>query len=261
MLKFNRELTKGHKMKIAIISDIHGNMQALNAVLENIKKENCDRIFCLGDLAMAGPQPSEVVDKIKNLIETTQFISIQGNTDEMIAKCDNQILHLLEENNPIMARALESDIAILSEEQKTFLLNLPTQKEIEIEGVKILLVHGSPRKNNENIYNDLKIEDVEEMLTDTNANVIFCGHTHVPCGYQTNTKQTVVNVGSVGRPFSEEPKSCYAIIEIQNGEYTIKHNLVNYDVKTASELLKQRGFEGADKLAAMLIKATSRYPQ
>lgn len=261
MLKFNRELTKGHKMKIAIISDIHGNMQALNAVLENIKTENCDRTFCLGDLAMAGPQPAEVIDKIKNLIETTNFISIQGNTDEMIAKCDNQILHLLEENNPIMARALEADIATLSEEQKNFLLNLPTQKEIEICGIKILLVHGSPRKNNENIYNDLKVEEVEEMISNTNANIIFCGHTHVPCGYQTNTKQTVVNVGSVGRPFSEEPKSCYAIIEIKNNEFTIKHNFVSYDVNTASKLLKQRGFDGAEKLAAMLIHATSRYPQ
>jgi len=261
MLKFNRELTKGHKMKIAVISDIHGNMQALNAVLENIQKEKCDKIFCLGDLAMAGPQPSETVDKIMNLINTTEFVCIQGNTDEMIAKCDNQILHLLDENNPIMARALEDDIAVLSDEQKNFLLNLPIQKEVEIQGLKILLVHGSPRKNNENIYNDLKVEEVEEMISCTDANVIFCGHTHVPCGYQTNTKQTVVNVGSVGRPFSEEPKSCYAIIEVQNGEFIIKHNLVSYDVSTASELLKQRGFAGADKLAAMLIKATSRYPQ
>lgn len=248
-------------MKIAVISDIHGNMQALSAVLENIKKENCDKIFCLGDLAMAGPQPSETVEKIRTLINNNEFVCIQGNTDEMIAKCDNQILHLLQENNPVMARALESDVSTLSEEQKTFLANLPMQKEFEIEGVKVLLVHGSPRKNNENIYNDLKIEEVEEMIAGTDANVIFCGHTHVPCGYQTNTKQTVVNVGSVGRPFSEEPKSCYAIIEIENGEFTIKHNLVNYDVQTASELLKQRGFDGADKLAAMLIKATSRYPQ
>lgn len=248
-------------MKIAVISDIHGNMQALSAVLENIKKENCDKIFCLGDLAMAGPQPSETVEKIRTLINNNEFECIQGNTDEMIAKCDNQILHLLQENNPVMASALESDVSTLSEEQKTFLANLPGQKEFEIEGVKILLVHGSPRKNNENIYNDLKIEEVEEMIADTDANVIFCGHTHVPCGYQTNTKQTVVNVGSIGRPFSEEPKSCYAIIEIENGEFTIKHNLVNYDVQTASELLKQRGFDGADKLAAMLIKATSRYPQ
>lgn len=248
-------------MKIAVISDIHGNMQALDAVLENIKKENCEKIFCLGDLAMAGPQPFETVEKIKELQKTTDFTIIQGNTDEMIANCDNQILHMLEENNPVMAHALESDITTVSEEQKNYLRNLPSQKEIEIEGLKILLVHGSPRKNNENIFDNLKIEEVEEMISGTNADIIFCGHTHVPCGYQTNTKQTVVNAGSVGRPFSEEPKSCYAVLEINNREFSIKHNLVDYDFKTAAKLLEQRGFEGSDKLAQMLIHATSRYPQ
>ncbi len=248
-------------MKIAVISDIHGNLQALNAVLENIKKENCSKIFCLGDLAMAGPQPSETIKKIQELQKTTDFTLIQGNTDEMIANCDNQILHMLEENNPVMAHALESDVTTVSEEQKNYLRNLPVQKELEIEGLKILLVHGSPRKNNENIFDNLKIEEVEEMISGTDADIIFCGHTHVPCGYQTNTKQTVVNTGSVGRPFSLEPKSCYAILEISNKEFSIKHNLVEYDYQTAAKILEQRGFEGADKLAQMLIHATSRYPQ
>lgn len=247
-------------MKIAIISDIHGNMQALEAVLNDIRKEKCERIFCLGDLAMAGPEPSRTIEKIKELAQSSDFTIIQGNTDEMIANCNNQILHLLEQNNPIMANAIESDVLTLAEEQKNFLRALPEQNESEVESVKILLVHGSPRKNNENIFPDLKIEEVEEMIKGTNADLIFCGHTHVPCGYQTNTKQTVVNVGSVGRPFSQEPKSCYAIAEIKDGQVAIKHNFVEYDVQTASQILAQRGFEGADKLAQMLISATSRYP-
>ena len=248
-------------MKIAIISDIHGNMQALETVLEDIKKENCEKIFCLGDLAMAGPEPSKTIDKIRKLQNDFDFEIIQGNTDEMIANCDNQMLHLLEENVPVMANALRDDVQVISEEQKRYLRELPKQKEIEIQGVKILLVHGSPRKNNENIFSNLKIEEVEEMIAGTTADIIFCGHTHVPCGYQTNTKQTVVNVGSVGRPFSEEPKSCYAVLEIDNGEFSVKHNLLPYDVNKASMLLRERGFEGADKLAQMLICATSRYPR
>lgn len=248
-------------MKIAVISDIHGNMQALDAVLENIKQENCSKIFCLGDLAMAGPEPSKTIEKILELQNSWDFTIIQGNTDEMIANTDNQMLHMLQENNPVMANALECDVSKISEKHKDFLRSLPEQKKLEIEGIKILLVHGSPRKNNENIYCDLKIEEVEEMIADTDADIIFCGHTHVPCGYQTNTKQTVVNVGSVGRPFSQEPKSCYAVLEIESGEYSIKHNFVDYDYKTAAAILKERGFEGADKLAQMLIHATSRYPQ
>lgn len=248
-------------MKIAVISDIHGNIQALESVLDNIAKEKCEKIFCLGDLAMAGPQPHETIERVKELINTYDFTLIQGNTDAMIANCDNQMLHLLRENNPIMANALESDVMTVDEYQKDFLRNLPVNKEIEINGIKLLLVHGSPRKNNENIFPDIKIEEVEEMIKSTNANLIFCGHTHIPCGYQTNTKQTVVNVGSVGRPFSSEPKSCYAILETNEDGFEVKHNFVAYDFQKASELLEQRGFEGADKLAQMLIRATSRYPQ
>lgn len=248
-------------MKIAVISDIHGNIHALEAVLRNIENEKCDKIFCLGDLAMAGPEPSKTIDKIRELIKENDFTLIQGNTDEMIANCDNQILHILRENNPIMANALECDVISLDAEQREFLKQLPKNKEIEIEGTKILLVHGSPRKNNENIFPDLKIEEVEEMIADTNADIIFCGHTHVPCGYQTNTKQTVVNAGSVGRPFSTEPQSCYAILEINPNGFELKHNFVPYDVETAAEILRERNFEGSDKLAKMLISATSRYPQ
>ena len=248
-------------MKIAIISDIHGNMQALDAVLENIKKENCEKIFCLGDLAMAGPQPAQTINKIRELMGKTDFTIIQGNTDELIADCDNQCLHMLRQNNPIMANALEADTQTVSEEQKDFLRHLDKNTQIEIDGTKILLVHGSPRKNNENIYPDLRIEEVEEMIKGTDADIIFCGHTHMPAGYQTNTNQTVVNAGSVGRPFAEEPKACYAVMEINNGTFSVKHNLVDYDYKTASEILAGRGFNGCDKLAQMLIRATSRYPK
>ena len=81
-------------MKIAIISDIHGNMQALEAVLKNIEAEKCEKIFCLGDLAMAGPEPAKTIEKIQELQKTKDFTIIQGNTDEMIANCDNQMLHL-----------------------------------------------------------------------------------------------------------------------------------------------------------------------
>lgn len=248
-------------MKIAVISDIHGNVQALNAVLCDIEKEKCDKIFCLGDLAMAGPEPAKTIDIIRDLEQASDFTVIQGNTDEMIANCDNQMLHILAEANPIMANALECDATVISDDQKNYLRSLAPSKNIGEQGLKILLVHGSPRKNNENIFPNLSIEEVEEMIESTDADIILCGHTHVPCGYQTNTKQTVINAGSVGRPFSEEPKSCYAVIEIENGGFEVKHKFVEYDVKTASDILAQRPFEGAQKLAQMLIHATSRYPQ
>lgn len=244
-------------MKIAVLSDIHGNIEALNAVIKHIKAQNIEKIFLCGDLAMAGPEPSETIEAIKQLQQEFDITIIQGNTDEMIVKS-------IFPPNTIMTEALKYSIATISDTQKDFLAALPTQKSIKIGELSILLVHGSPRKNNEDIMPGEPIEKIEEMLKGTSEDLIFCGHTHIPAGYQTHTKQTVVNVGSVGRPFSQDPKACYVTLDIideKTKQFTVEHNFIKYDANTAAEKLRQQKFEGADKLADMLISATSRYPQ
>lgn len=250
-------------MKIAIISDIHGNIDALESVLQDIKKENCSKILCLGDLVMAGPAPKVTLNKIHALMQSKDFHIIQGNTDKMLSVFSFDTYNEILNTNAVMASAYLADSKLLSDEDKAFLKNLPAQEELELFGIKILMVHGSPKKNNENIYPNLKLEEVEEMIAGTNANIIFCGHTHMPCGYQTNTEQTVVNVGSIGRPFAEKPDSCYVIMDIneKNSTYTIKHKFTKYNVQSASEKILARKFEGCEKLAKMLLKATSRYPE
>lgn len=245
-------------MKIAVISDIHGNMQALEAVLSDIKNEKCEKIFCLGDLAMAGPEPVKTIKKIKELEELGILELIQGNTDEMIGDYE-QFAQTIKSKFPIMGKALEDDVRIIPQDLREYLHDLPKQKELKIEGVKILLVHGSPRKNDENISPDLPIEQIEEMLERTDADLIFCGHTHIPCGYQTNKKQTVVNDGSVGRPFTPNSQACYAIAEFKDGNFEIKHKFIDYDNQKASEILAKREFDGADKLAKVLIRPEARH--
>lgn len=239
-------------MKIAIISDIHGNMQALEAVLNDIEKEQCEKIFCLGDLAMAGPEPVKTLQLIKKLHDYGKIELIQGNTDEMIAN-EHEFVELVKSKFPIMGNALEDDVKIIPQDLKDFLKNLPKQKELEIEGIKILLVHGSPRRNDENISPDLHIEKVEEMLEGVEANVVFCGHTHIPCGYQTRKGQTVINVGSIGRPFTPEPKPCYVVAGFFDGGFDAMHKFIDYDQQMASEILAKRQFKDADKLAEMLL--------
>lgn len=246
-------------MKIAVISDIHGNMQALEAVLEDIKRENCDKIFCLGDLAMAGPEPVKATKLIKELYEQGNFELIQGNTDKMIGAYTPEIIEKVGAAFPIMSNALKNDVKIMPDDLKDFLKNLPKQKELKLEGVKILLVHGSPRKNDENIMPDLPIGKIEEMLEGTDADVIFCGHTHIPCGYQTSKNQTVVNDGSVGRPFTPNPQACYVIAEFHGGSFEVLHKFIDYNNQKASEILAKREFEGADKLAQILLKPEFRH--
>lgn len=243
-------------MKVAIISDIHGNFQALESVLDDMKSNHVEKVFCLGDLAMAGPQPRLIIELIS---KKTDWTVIQGNTDKMIADFSPEIMENVKNVFPIMANALADDVYFIEDEMKDYLKNLPPQKELTVESVNVLLVHGSPRRNNEDILPDLPIKKVEEMIECTDADVIFCGHTHIPCGYQTSKKQTVVNVGSVGRPFTQNPKACYVIAEFQDGGFSIEHRFVDYDKEMAADILRARGFEGADKLAQMLINPSSRH--
>ncbi|MFI3300996.1 MAG: metallophosphoesterase family protein [Candidatus Gastranaerophilales bacterium] len=244
-------------MKVAIISDIHGNFQALEAVLADIELKKCEKIFCLGDIAMAGPQPRFLVDFIQ---QKTDWEIIQGNTDKLIADYNEEIYEMVKNKFPLMANALKEDVEIfISNSQKDFLRNLPPQKELEVEGVKVLLVHGSPRSNCEDILPEMPIKQVEEIIKETTADLILCGHTHVPCGYQTSNKQTVVNVGSVGRPMTGKPKACYAIADFEDGGFSIEHRFVDYDVNLAVTLMETREFEGAKEIASLLKNPTKRH--
>ena len=242
-------------MKIAVISDIHANLVALKAVLEDVRDENCDTVFCLGDIVLAGPQPKETIDFVKS----QNWNIVQGNTDKMIADYGIEVLQMLKENFPVIANAVVDDMNILDESDVEYLKGLPPALEMNVEGIKILLVHGSPRYNNEDILPNMQISDIEEIIAPTDADLVLCGHTHVPCGYQTNSKQTVVNVGSVGRPMTENPLACYVILDLNQGIFTVKHKFIDYDRQMAAEFIRDRNFDGADKLAELLINPVVRH--
>ncbi|MDY6309876.1 MAG: metallophosphoesterase family protein [Cyanobacteriota bacterium] len=243
-------------MRVAVLSDIHANVQGLEAVMTDAVNQNCEYVYCLGDLALAGPQPKEVMDYV---MAQTAWTVIQGNTDKMIATFGPEVVEFLEAQYPVMANAIESDVEILTDEYKAYLANLPPQLSIEIEGVPVLMVHGSPRANNEDILPGMPIEDIEEIIAGTTEKLILCGHTHIPCGYQTNSGQTVVNVGSVGRPMTEDPKACYCIIDFNDGSFEVRHRFVPYDNHLAARLMSQRDFVGADRLSDLLLSPTQRH--
>ena len=242
-------------MRAAVISDIHANFIALQEVMKDIEREGCEKIFCLGDLILAGPQPRMTIDFVKD----QNWTIIQGNTDKLISDFGPEVIEMMKEKYPIMANAIVDDMFYVEEERRNFLNNLPPQLELEIEGVRVLLVHGSPRANNEDILPERPIEEIEEIINGVDADLILCGHTHVPCGYQTNNKQTVVNVGSVGRPMTPTPLACYAVIDFENGMFNIRHKFVDYDKETAADLIRARNFDGADKLAELLINPVQRH--
>ena len=243
-------------MRIAVLSDIHANAQALEAVMGDVVNQGCEHVFCLGDIALAGPQPKEVIDYV--MAQNTWTV-IQGNTDKMIAQFGPEVMEFLEAQYPIMANALSDDVSIIDDSHRAFLSELPPILSLEVEGCNVLLTHGSPRANNEDILPEMPLEIVEEIISGTTEKLILCGHTHVPCGYQTNTNQTVVNVGSVGRPMTPEPKACYAIIDFSDGSFEVRHRFVTYDNVLAAQIMSQRGFVGADRLADLLLNPIERH--
>ena len=146
-------------MKIALISDIHANIIALKEVLKDIKTKNVDRVYCLGDLVGYAPFPNEVIDLIKEL----DIPTVQGNYDKKIAEyvsvsgSDYKNLKNLDKGVSAFLWSQENT----TNENKNWLKELPEKIEFEVGDKKVLLVHGSPRRNNEYLYEDS--EELEEI--------------------------------------------------------------------------------------------------
>lgn len=238
-------------IKVGVISDIHGNMEALNSVLEDIEKNGIKRILLLGDLAIMGAEPNETVSFIRSLFSKYDLEIIQGNTD----------LFILDDELPDVPDFAKNSISYaketLSQENKEFLKILPQIKSIKIGETTILMTHGSPRKNNENILPAKNIEEIKPMIAGVKETLILCGHTHLPAGYQIENK-TVVNVGSVGRPFTEDNKACYVILEIDENKkdtFSVEHRFIDFDVKTSANKILAQGYEGVEYLANALLNS------
>lgn len=247
-------------MKIAVISDIHGNKLALDTVLEDIKKNDCDKIFCLGDIAMAGYDPNYTIEKCIELnnIMGRNFEIIQGNTDKMIADYSDSCFSKIIKSSAPMAHALRDDMLIIKKENIEFLRKLPANKMVNVthksKTLKIHLVHGSPRRQDEGISTRLTEKEVADATSRSFSDIIFCGHTHIPCGFVLQSGKHVINVGSIGRSMTPIKMPVYAILKINdNGTFEIEHKFLDYDNKKVSRLIASRGFEGADELAKMFL--------
>ncbi|WP_338374837.1 metallophosphoesterase family protein [Dysgonomonas capnocytophagoides] len=188
-------------MKIAIISDIHANLPALEKVLEDIHSNfKADQVYCLGDLTDGAPWANEVI----NLIREYNIPTIMGNHDERIAfdyKVHPLKKHTLEEQ---LARAetIRQTKDKISEVNLKYLSELKSNIKFSYAGISFLLVHGSPKSNEEYIYENHDTESIIGMFESNQADVIVSGHTHLSFikeVYSTDLPKLFINAGSVGR--------------------------------------------------------------
>ncbi|WP_212003262.1 metallophosphoesterase [Chitinophaga sp. HK235] len=202
-------------MKMAIISDIHANLPALEAVLADISRFGADQVYCLGDLTDAAPWPNEVIQKIRSL----RIPTIMGNHDERIA-FDLPVFPLAK-HSPAEQAARADTIQLtkntITAENKHFLQSLPALLQLRFAHLNILLAHGSPHSNETYLYETHPEAALVEMMDAFSSNVLIIGHTHLPYIRSINNdQQLVINTGSVGRTREAHGKAAYLQLTIHN---------------------------------------------
>ena len=208
-------------MKIAAISDIHGNIYALMKVLEDIADQNVDQIVCLGDLVGYGPHPNEVIALIKG----REIPCIKGNYDASVVDGEYSFIR----NTTINSFSLPWAINEVRISNKHYLDSLPLKLEYSINGVNIVFTHGSPEKINEYLFENG--ENTIKTMQDFTGDVLVCAHTHIPSCKKFDNK-LFVNVGSVGKPKIGRPNPTYALINISNdGDVDVSIREIEYEFK------------------------------
>ena len=216
-------------MKIAVISDIHGNLEALKATLKDIEKRKVDKIICLGDIIAKGIHPKECLSLIRKNCE----IVLQGNCDIYFSAEHKNI----DEMNEQEQKRIKWNQSLINKEDREYLLNLPFCHEFYMSGSLVRLFHATPTANDKAILNVDSIETKYQMFLPSEktqsleiADVVIYGHIHHPYMDKIYNK-TIINIGSVGNSFDvirnenrdsnvlETTKSNYLIID---GEYGSK---------------------------------------
>jgi putative phosphoesterase len=201
--------------RIAVLSDVHGNVAALEAVRKALKREKPDVTLIAGDLVMNGPEPGATVDALREM-ERDGAIVVQGNTDIAVADADYAAAFpwMLESGvSDAIRAASEWAHDALDDEQLAWLRRLPAERRVRIGDDLVLVTHASPGSQTQGFDRDLDPSTVLERISRTDARVICCGHTHIPDVQEFGWK-VVVNDGSAGYVFDGEPTATWALVTL-----------------------------------------------
>lgn len=236
-------------MRIALISDIHSNLEALNQVLADIKRAQIKSIFCLGDFVGYGPQPNEVVD----VLRSNNIICIKGNHEHaLFSKAELSMF------NSEAAASIAINKKLISPPNLKFIKSLPRTYVLE----DVLLVHACPPKSISRYVNQLSKSELKSVFRRMKEPLAFIGHTHELAAYSFDgiiarkrymikpsfhlnpLKKYIISSGSVGQPRDGNNKAKYLIYDIKQRTVMIKQ--VKYDVQMTMELIKKAGLPEAN---------------
>lgn len=206
--------------RIALFSDVHANVPALEAVLADIESSGVQEIYCLGDLVGYGPDPAGVVDRIRAL----DIPTIRGNYDDGIGNRRGQCgcYYVTEQARADGAESYAFTDRALDDVDHAWLASLPDDIRLEERDARILLAHGSPRKINEYLLPDRTDEQLARLAGQAAADVVCVGHIHIPYhrAIVTQDSGTVhyISSGSVGKPKDGDPRAGWVELVLGTGD-------------------------------------------
>ncbi|HUE98695.1 MAG TPA: metallophosphoesterase family protein [Anaerolineales bacterium] len=225
--------------QVTIFGDIHANLPALQAVLADIEARDLSPLYCLGDLVGYGTFPNEVTSTIRE----RNIPTIMGNYDLGVGNDSDDCgcAYTSKEAEALGQRSIAWTNQNTTADNKLYLSQLIDQIPLELDRLRVRLVHGSPRKINEYLFADRPDATLQRLLDMAEADVLVCGHTHIPYHRILPSGRHVVNAGSVGKPKDGNPQACYVVLEAENSDLTVTFRRVPYDVERAAQAI-----EGSD---------------
>lgn len=216
-------------LKIAIISDIHGNLEALKATINDIEKRKIDKVICLGDIIAKGVHSKQCVDLIKEKCD----VVLQGNCDEYFSKTYENINYMPEQEQ----NRIKWNQSLITNDDRKYLLNLPFCYEFYMSGSLVRLFHAGPKVNDMKIINADSFETKYQMflptiktVTQNVADVVIYGHIHHPYMDKLYNK-TLINVGSVGNSYDVIRVPYNIDKELQDEDLNIEKENYRFELK------------------------------
>lgn len=237
-------------MKAALIGDIHANLPALEAVLSHSKQYEVELIWNVGDLVGYGPFPDQVVQRLRAI----KAVSIIGNYDQKVLQFPQKAHKWSKSKKFEKYLAFQWAYEQLSSLNRAYLESLPTDIRIEIEGLRILLTHGSPASNSEHLTPFTPEKRLKELAMIARADVFLCGHSHQAFSRFVDGVW-FINPGSVGRPDDGDPRASYALLDIQHDGISTTFHRLEYDISQDVQEIRKNNLPEA--FAEMLLTGRS----
>lgn len=231
--------------RIAVLSDIHGNSIALEAVLKELKREKPDFVLVAGDLVLNGPDPNGAIDALRALEADGGFI-VSGNTDIAVGDFDyGAAFPQYQDGVPdTITEAAEWAHDELGDDQLAWLRRLPAERRIRAgDDQLVLVVHASPGSQTRGFDQALDANVILERAAATDARVICVGHTHLPEVRDLGWK-VIVNSGSAGYVFDGDPTASWAMLTVDGTEVSAQIRRTEFDVLSVANAISARGLPG-----------------